>query len=111
MNPLSSISSNSAKKILGTGAGVFKKIPWVLANHAFLAIMICVALELLLGGWLFYRYAASVTVQDPLAIENPVVFKEAVYQSVLKEWRAREAKKNSVSGLPAQAGNSPNPFY
>lgn len=99
------LSAISSKGGIGANFASLRKIPWQLARHAFLTILTCLALELLIGELLFYKYAASVNIQEPLSLQPPVVFKEAVYQSVVKEWQVRQE-----ASAAAFQENTGNPF-
>lgn len=105
MKHLIPASAIPIRKIINVAAAALKKVPWLLAQHAFLTILACLAVELLIGELLFYKYAASVNIQEPLALQSPVVFKEAAYQAVVKEWQERQAA-SSTNGQE----NISNPF-
>ncbi|OGZ70587.1 MAG: hypothetical protein A3F47_01440 [Candidatus Staskawiczbacteria bacterium RIFCSPHIGHO2_12_FULL_38_11] len=82
-----------------------KKIPWILGRYAFLFILIFILLDLLFGGFLFYRYLFLVKNKEPQITSIQAKFKEETYQSVLSSWQAREESFNNSSGL-----NYQNPF-
>ena len=93
------------KKSLDIAVSNIKKIPWILGKHAFLFILIFILLDLLFGGFLFYRYVFLVQNQEPQIVSIPSKFQYDTYQSVLKSWQDRDEILNNSSGL-----NYPSPF-
>lgn len=83
----------------------FKKLPKILAEHAFLASLILIFVSLVLGGFVFYRYYTLAQVSEPLIIKGWVEFDEEIYQEVLGEQKTRQERFEAV-GLQEY----PNPF-
>ena len=75
------------------------KIPWRLASHAFLIVLILVLLDLLLGILLFYNYVLLVKVEEPKITGETIVFKSNTYQEVLKEWQLKKQEFQQVPYL------------
>lgn len=69
-----------------------KKIPWILGRHAFLAIIILIALASLFGAFVSYKYIYLVKINQPHIIESPSKFKYDDYQKILESWQLREGK-------------------
>lgn len=67
----------------------FQKIPWFLAEHAFLTLLGLLFLSLFLGGIVFYQYSVLAKREIPEVIEKPLEFDKELYQIILNEWRAR----------------------
>lgn len=105
MKSLSFISFANIKKFFAARLAVAKKIPWMIAYHAFLSLLVCVIIEVLIGELLFYKYAISAIIEDPVIAENSIIFKEPVYQAVVTEWEKRKTVAQDTS-----LENSPNPF-
>ena len=62
-----------------------KKIPWVLASHAFLIILLFILLNLILGVYLFYKYVILVEIEQQKIAEKDIKFEYNAYQQVLKD--------------------------
>lgn len=84
------LSVQNIKNILSGYGQTIKKTPWFLGSHAFAFILLFVALELLLGGFLFYHYILSEKSGNVELVQTPETFQEKTYQSVLQEWKKRE---------------------
>lgn len=82
-----------------------KKIPWVLASHAFLVILICIALFLLASMALFWQYILVVKNQVPEGIAQTTEFEYNAYEKILKEWETKERIFQETSDI-----NYINPF-
>lgn len=67
-----------------------KKILWILGFRAFLLILILVFIDLLWGGFIFYKYVFLVENEGPKAAQNIVKFDVKTYQAVLGELQTRE---------------------
>jgi hypothetical protein len=75
---------------------IFKKTPKVLALHPFLAFWALLALAIILGGLIFYKY--SVLVEKPeTGISREVLrFGQETYQDVITQWQERERNLEEV---------------
>ena len=62
------------------------------AEHAFLSFLVLAFIALLIGGLLFYQYSILVQRAEPQINQEPIQFKEELYQKVLKQWQAREER-------------------
>jgi cytochrome b561 len=69
-----------------------KRLPRILAEHAFLAFFGLFLLTLLLGGVLFYWFGFSVERMELETVKKQSQFNEAVFQKFLKEWQEREER-------------------
>ena len=67
-----------------------KKIPWIMATHAFGFFLIFLAIELILGLFLLYYYIFLPSTQQASITNPPQQFQEKTYQSVLDQWKARQ---------------------
>ncbi len=92
------------KKTFSKYGLVIKKIPWLLASHAFLFILVFVCLELVLGELLFYHYVSSPAHQQIQVTDTPAAFGEKTYQSVLGEWAKRQ---NVIDNFSQEKYNNP----
>ena len=68
---------------------IAKKLPWVLAHHAFLFIVLFVLLEALLCSLIYYAYVFIPQNRIIEAGSAGEAFKEKTYQSVLESWELR----------------------
>lgn len=68
---------------------IAKNLPWILARHAFLFIVLFVVLEGLLASFLYYTYAFMPQNRIIEVGSAPESFKEKTYQSVLESWEKR----------------------
>lgn len=75
-----------------------RKIIWFLGEHAFGLILSIVLLELLLGGFIFYKCAFLAEKAEPEIGSDNFEFKESAYQEILKEWEQREIKFQEAFG-------------
>jgi len=66
-----------------------KKIPWVLAEHAFLNFLFFLFLVLILSGLIFYKYSILAEKKE-LQIEQTFQFEEKTYQGILRKWQEKE---------------------
>ena len=82
------------------------KIPWILAEHAFLASLILFLITLAIGGLLFYKYIILLE-QGPQSEQTDQTFllREDIYQQVLEHWQKDEEKFQQ-----ADSKQYPNPF-
>lgn len=90
------------KQFLQLVFSAVKKIPWFLGRHAFLVILILIAIDLILGALTFYKYVHLIKASQPQSLESQTIFKDGVYREILKDWENREHK--------LQNGNAPNSF-
>ena len=82
-----------------------KKILFILGRDAFLFILFVLLIEVIFAELLFYKYVLSVEIQEPSSLSSFVGFKENEYQSIIKEWNAREEFFKNYS-----SNNVSNPF-
>lgn len=66
-----------------------KKIPWILGLHAFWIILFLVFIELVIGGFLFYKYAVLPNKDEMKIADYNLKFKNVIYEKVLEEWEKR----------------------
>lgn len=92
------IKTKKAKKILG-------KLPWFLAEHAFLACLVLFFISLIFGALLFYKYNILAQRVKPGGLDQSFLLKENIYQEVLKVWQGEEEKFQE-----ADFREYPNPF-
>jgi len=59
------------------------------AEHAFLSFLVLAFIALLIGGCLFYQYSILVQRAEPQITQEPIQFKEKLYQKILAEWQKR----------------------
>jgi len=78
-----------AKRKLFFNPAEITRVFWILAVHAFLAFLFFILLGIIIGGYLFYKYAVP---SDNQLSNNgtTAIFKYDLYQEVLGEWQARE---------------------
>ncbi len=88
----SSVLENLLKQI-----AKIKKLPWILAEHAFLTFLFFLFLVLILGGFIFYKYSILVEKKEPEILGKTFQFEEKTYQEILKEWQEREEKFEMAS--------------
>lgn len=86
------------------GLNMAKKMLWVLARHAFLVIVSVIFIEILLGQFLFYRYAFAPRNTEAPALA-PATFNQAAYQKVIDE----ASQKQQALGQALDRGYG-NPF-
>lgn len=82
-----------------------KKIPRILAEHAFLTFLGLLLINLIFGGMIFYQYSVLVNKVELKSIESRNQFKEKDYQSLLQIWQEKESKKAEIDSK-----NYPNLF-
>lgn len=66
------------------------QILWILGSKAFWIIIIILLLELLFGGFLFYKYVFLTAQQNSEVISSSYKFKENFYQNIVLSWQQRE---------------------
>lgn len=84
---------------------IFKTLPMVLAKRAFGFFLVLLLFSLIAGGFLFYKYSILAEKTTPQALEQPVQFKQDIYQEVLDEWQNQEKRF-----IQAETKIYPNPF-
>ncbi len=81
------------------------KLPWIIAERAFLACLFLLVLALIFGGLSFYKYnilAQKIGFED---LDQSLLLKEEIYQEVLAAWREQEKRFSE-----ADSKEYPNPF-
>lgn len=68
----------------------FKKLPLIIAKHAFLVSLALFLLSLLLGVGLFYKYSILVQKTELGILEQAYVFEQDIYEQVLEVWQEHE---------------------
>jgi len=66
------------------------------AEHAFLSFLALVFIASLVGGLLFYQYSILIQRAEPQITEEPIQFKENLYQEILGQWQARNERFEEV---------------
>lgn len=66
------------------------QILWILGSKAFWIIMMILLLELLFGGFLFYKYVFLTAQQNLEVVSSSYKFKENFYQNIVLSWQQRE---------------------
>ena len=83
------------KKILGqakTGFASTRKLFWTIGLHAFSAVLILILLDVLFGGFIFYKYIFLAKNQKPEINTASFQFEDDPYQKVLNQWQERDTK-------------------
>mgnify|MGYP001572470993 CR=1 FL=1 len=99
------LPAGNFKGISGSLGKGFKKFLLKLGTRAFLVILLLLLITICFCAFLFYKYTALVKTADLEVSLIPAKFKETIYQSVIKEWQAREVIFNN----PLQ-GDYTDPF-
>lgn len=81
--------TNSIRKIIGKIKKI-GKIFYFIANHAFLTIIVIFIIELIFGGFLFYRYALENNYNKVKTTNDIVKFEEARYQGIINFWKDKQ---------------------
>jgi len=76
-------------KIYAALAARLKKFMLFLGLHAFWVILFLIFIDLLLGGFVFYKYGFLVEKEKPNITENILKFNEKIYNEVLMELQAK----------------------
>jgi len=79
------------------GAVKPKKISLFLGKHAFLLFLFIIVTELILGGFLYYKYAFLAEKEKPEIGNNYFQFEDSAYQEILKEWEKRNVESQEFS--------------
>lgn len=69
-----------------------KKILWVIGRHAFLVILVLVLMDILYGGFLYYKYAYLSEKEDPKINSVNSKFNADTYQKIIDQWQERDQK-------------------
>jgi hypothetical protein len=83
----------------------FWKILWALAKRAFLTFLALFILDLIIGGFIFYKNVFLIKQEQPGVGESPLQLKEKTLDEVLGEWEIRQKKFEEVNSK-----QYPNPF-
>lgn len=75
---------------------IFTKIPWLVAEHSFLACLLLFLLALLLGWFLVYKYIILIQETEFEEQDHSFLLKEDVYKEVLEKWKREEQKFNQA---------------
>lgn len=75
----------------------FKKLPRILGEQSFLTFFGLLLIALILGGFIFYQYSFLVEKEKLEVSEEPLKFKEKIYDAVLKTWQEKEKKFEEVN--------------
>ena len=83
------------KSTLGLGApkinfSWIRKVPLMIASHAFLIILASIFIYTIVGVALFYQYTQAITVQAGETTSSNASFDNAGYQAILKIWQANQ---------------------
>ncbi len=81
------------------------KLPWIIAERAFLVCLFLFVLALILGGFSFYKYNTLAQKIELEALNQSLLLKEEVYQEILAVWREQEKRFSE-----ADSKEYPNPF-
>ncbi|MBX4201080.1 hypothetical protein KW786_03040 [Candidatus Parcubacteria bacterium] len=68
-----------------------KRLPWVLADSAFLIIVCSIFLGILVQAAVFYQYVIVPRGKTPTA-GKVIKFNRGAYQEVLQDWQSRDQK-------------------
>ena len=82
-----------------------KKLPRTLGKNVFIFFLVIVFLELILGGFLFYKYSILAEKTKIEIIEETIQFEEEIFQGVLDEWIEQRKSFNET-----EIKKYPNPF-
>ncbi len=84
---------------------VLAKLPWIIAEHAFLACLFLFVLALIFGGLTFYKYNILAQKAEFETLDQSLLLKEKIYQEILVVWQEQEKRFNE-----ADSKEYPNPF-
>jgi len=84
---------------------LFKKAPFFIANHAFIASVALFLLALLIGAILFYKYFILVQKIDLSNINENFLLDEQGYQELRNTWQKQETMLEQ-----SESKEYPNPF-
>jgi len=74
-----------------------KRILWLIGRHAFSVIIILILVDMLIGGYMFYKYIYSAEREKNSASKATFKFKEDAYQKILSQWQDRDQKLSNFS--------------
>lgn len=69
-----------------------KKILWFIGEHAFLAILFLILLDVIFGAFLFYKYLSLAETKTVRVNSAYFQFNDNTYQKVLKQQEIRSQK-------------------
>ena len=78
-----------------------KKIVWNLGLHAFLIILFLVFLDVIFGGFIFYKYVFLVENQDAKVSGSILKFDEKKYQNILADLQRRNMSSEKAPAIEA----------
>ena len=67
-----------------------KKLPFIIARHAFFASLILFLLSLAIGFILFYKYSISIKRANLENVDQAYLLDEKVYKDIKKIWQEHE---------------------
>lgn len=100
-------SSYNFKELLDIYIRKIQKVLWILGKRAFLCILILILIDILIGGFLFYKYVFLIENKEIENISAPNKFQENIYISVVEEWQNRG---NILDNLSSFDENYTDPF-
>jgi len=86
-------------------AKMFKKIPWLIARNAFGAILLFIFVDIIMGAFIFYKYAIILDNKSFKATGQSFIFKKDYYEKVLNQ--REQNKKYLESFLQSSQQESP----
>ena len=69
-----------------------KKLPWILAERAFLTCLFLFLFALIAGGLLAYKYIVLLEKADLGNLNQPFLLREKDYKEMLEVWKKEEEK-------------------
>lgn len=81
------------------------RLPWIIAEHAFLACLFLFVLALIFGGLSFYKYNILAQRVELETLDQSLLLKEKIYQEILAIWQEQEKRFDE-----ADSKEYPNPF-
>lgn len=82
-----------------------KKILWIIGRRAFAVVLILILIDILLGGFLFYKYIFLAEKEKPNVDGAYFRFDDDSYQKILTQWQSRDQKLKDFLQK-----NYPSPF-
>jgi len=67
-----------------------KEAIWTLGTRAFLLVLVLILIDLIFGGFVYYKYVFLAENKEVRVSESIIKFNENAYQQAVKELRARE---------------------
>ena len=71
------------------------KLPFLVAENAFVFVIGLVLLAIILSGFLFYQYGYLVVREEPVG-QSELEFKQEVFKGILDEWTERDQESLDV---------------